>query len=179
MRSGCRVARLGVPDDFEYVAVAQATGVGDLEQLTETLKLKGYVTFEGEVAHDRLPAIYQECNAFLLGSYHEAQCMALLEAMSCGLPWAGPMVGAVSDLVEMGANETPTGIVFDHRFMEHDTGLALVSATVPADSIWEPQPPPGIDQLKLMCRSSSDSLVPVRLVPFPTQPTVLVAGSYV
>jgi acetoin utilization deacetylase AcuC-like enzyme len=33
-----------------------------------------------------------------------------------------------------------TGIVFDHRFMEHNTGLAVVSATVPADSIWEPQP---------------------------------------
>lgn len=33
----------------------------------------------------------------------------------------------------------PTGLVFDHRFMEHNTGLAVVSATVPADSIWEPQ----------------------------------------
>lgn len=33
-----------------------------------------------------------------------------------------------------------TGLVFDHRFLEHDTGLALVSAPVPVDSIWEPQP---------------------------------------
>lgn len=33
-----------------------------------------------------------------------------------------------------------TGLVFDHRYMEHNTGLALVSAPVAADSIWEPQP---------------------------------------
>lgn len=33
-----------------------------------------------------------------------------------------------------------TGLVFDHRFMEHNTGLAVVSASVPAGSIWEPQP---------------------------------------
>jgi acetoin utilization deacetylase AcuC-like enzyme len=34
----------------------------------------------------------------------------------------------------------PTGVIYDSRFLEHDTGLALVSATVPHDSVWEPQP---------------------------------------
>jgi acetoin utilization deacetylase AcuC-like enzyme len=33
-----------------------------------------------------------------------------------------------------------TGLIYDSRFLDHDTGLALVSATVPADSVWEPQP---------------------------------------
>jgi acetoin utilization deacetylase AcuC-like enzyme len=32
-----------------------------------------------------------------------------------------------------------TGLIYDNRFLEHDTGLAMVSATVPADSVWEPQ----------------------------------------
>ena len=40
-----------------------------------------------------------------------------------------------------------TGIVWDSRFMDHDTGLAVVSATVPADSIWEPQPHAASPQL--------------------------------
>src|SRR5690348_10000820 len=40
-----------------------------------------------------------------------------------------------------------TGIIYDHRFMEHNTGLALVSAGVPADSIWEPQPHAASPQL--------------------------------
>ena len=33
-----------------------------------------------------------------------------------------------------------TGLVFDSRYLEHDTGLAIVSASVPGDSVWEPQP---------------------------------------
>jgi acetoin utilization deacetylase AcuC-like enzyme len=33
-----------------------------------------------------------------------------------------------------------TGFIFDARFLEHDTGLALISAQVPPDSVWEPQP---------------------------------------
>jgi acetoin utilization deacetylase AcuC-like enzyme len=32
-----------------------------------------------------------------------------------------------------------TGVVWDERFLDHDTGMALVSAKVPIDSIWEPQ----------------------------------------
>ncbi|OFV84604.1 MAG: hypothetical protein A2W26_09595 [Acidobacteria bacterium RBG_16_64_8] len=33
-----------------------------------------------------------------------------------------------------------TGLVFDGRYLDHDTGLAFMSAPVPADSVWEPQP---------------------------------------
>jgi acetoin utilization deacetylase AcuC-like enzyme len=32
-----------------------------------------------------------------------------------------------------------TGLVWDGRYLEHDTGMALVSAKVAIDSIWEPQ----------------------------------------
>jgi acetoin utilization deacetylase AcuC-like enzyme len=31
------------------------------------------------------------------------------------------------------------GLVWDARYLDHDTGMALVSAKVPTDSIWEPQ----------------------------------------
>lgn len=33
-----------------------------------------------------------------------------------------------------------TGLVYDSRYLEHDTGLAVVTAPVPVDSVWEPQP---------------------------------------
>jgi acetoin utilization deacetylase AcuC-like enzyme len=33
-----------------------------------------------------------------------------------------------------------TGYVFDRRYLDHDTGLALVSASMPANSVWDPQP---------------------------------------
>jgi glycosyltransferase involved in cell wall biosynthesis len=79
------------------------------------LDLKGYVTLEGEVPHQDLPALYNECDAFLLGSHYEAQCMAILEAMSCGLPWVAPLVGCIPDVARADAHETPTGLIFDSR----------------------------------------------------------------
>jgi glycosyltransferase involved in cell wall biosynthesis len=77
-----------------------------LTRLTSQLKLRGYVTFTGDVRHDRLPDIYQSASAFVLGSWHEAQCMAALEAMSCGLPWIAPPVGALADI---GADQERSG----------------------------------------------------------------------
>ena len=69
-----------------------------LKKLAGDLHLRGYVSITGEVAHDALPPVYSSAHAFVLGSWHEAQCMAALEAMSCGLPWIGPPVGALGDL---------------------------------------------------------------------------------
>jgi glycosyltransferase involved in cell wall biosynthesis len=77
-------------------------GEGPLEphmrHLTKLLHLEGYVTFHGSVPHHELVDVYGSATAFLVGSWHEAQCMAALEAMSCGLPWIGPLVGALADL---------------------------------------------------------------------------------
>jgi glycosyltransferase involved in cell wall biosynthesis len=56
------------------------------------------VTFLGEIRHEALPALYRAHDAFVLTSHHEAQCMALLEAAACGLPWISPPVGAAADL---------------------------------------------------------------------------------
>jgi glycosyltransferase involved in cell wall biosynthesis len=71
-----------------------------LLRLVEKLHLAEYVTFLGEVPHDRLPEVHGQARAFVLGSWHEAQCMAALEAMSVGLPWIAPPVGALADLGE-------------------------------------------------------------------------------
>lgn len=86
-----------------------------LEKQSNDLRLKGYVNFEGEVRHDALPAIYNTSDAFLLGSWHEAQCMAALEAMACGLPWVGPPVGALADIARTAQGETPSGLTFGSR----------------------------------------------------------------
>jgi glycosyltransferase involved in cell wall biosynthesis len=85
---------------------ARLTIVGDgplmpyLRRLAGQLQLTGYVAFAGEVPHDMLPGVHATAHAFVLGSWHEAQCMAALEAMSTGLPWIGPPVGALADLGE-------------------------------------------------------------------------------
>jgi glycosyltransferase involved in cell wall biosynthesis len=71
---------------------------GPLRAQAAHLGLGEAVTFLGEVRHEALPALYREHDAFVLTSYHEAQCMALLEAAACGLPWISPPVGAAADL---------------------------------------------------------------------------------
>ena len=79
--------------------------------ITES-SLEGYVSLDGEVPHDRLPDFYRGADCFVLGSRHEAQCMAALEAMACGLPWIGPPTGA---LVDVGRTDPPTGFLITDR----------------------------------------------------------------
>lgn len=89
------------PDlDARFVIVGDGPLRPHLARLARQLSLGGYVTFSGEVRHDVLSDIYGQTHAFALGSWHEAQCMAVLEAMSAGLPWIGPPVGALFDIAQ-------------------------------------------------------------------------------
>ena len=78
---------------------------GALRAQAARLGLAEAVRFAGEVRHEALPALYQAHDAFVLTSRHEAQCMAVLEAAACGLPWISTPVGAPADL----ARQTPPG----------------------------------------------------------------------
>ena len=107
----------------------------DLEAQAERLGIKDRVRFVGEVPHDRLPDLYRKADAFIFGSWHEAQCMAALEAMSCGLPLVGPPVGAPADIAA--ASRPVTGIAVQER-----TPAALAEAmgelvSLPAETLCE------------------------------------------
>lgn len=103
-------------------ACLRVVGSGPLESklrtLTRNLRLEGYVDFVGEVSHSNLAELYQGADCFVIGSWHEAQCMAALEAMACGLPWVAPPVGALADVPSNG-DDKPTGI----RVMRRDPVL--------------------------------------------------------
>src|SRR5205807_1097694 len=65
---------------FRLVIAGSGPLLGALRRLAENLQLTGYVYFAGEARHERLPGIFGEADCFALSSYHEAQCMAELEA---------------------------------------------------------------------------------------------------
>jgi glycosyltransferase involved in cell wall biosynthesis len=86
----------------------------NLRALARERHLEGYVDFVGEVSHDKLPELYRQSDCFVISSWHEAQCMAALEAIACGLPWIAPPAGALAD-VPSSRDETPTGIQVAQR----------------------------------------------------------------
>lgn len=110
-------------------------GAGPLERQLRsevyTLGLSRYVDFVGAVAHDKLPQLYRDANAFVLTSRHEAQCMAALEAASSGLPWVGPPVGALADLGAAGDQYRRSGVTVSQRTPASLAGamLQMVNAT--------------------------------------------------
>ncbi|GAB4126043.1 MAG: glycosyltransferase family 4 protein [Roseiflexaceae bacterium] len=75
----------------------------------EQLGLTGQIQIRGFFPHDALPALYQGATAFVLSSYHEAQCMALIEAAACGVPTIGSAVGVLPEFAPHAAIATPPG----------------------------------------------------------------------
>ena len=100
-REGVRLKIVGAGPMFG----ALQEQVGNLDLYSH---LQGYVAFEGEIPHDRLPQVYREADCYVCTSWHEAECMAALEAMACGLPWIGPPVGALGDVAQV--EEYPVGV---------------------------------------------------------------------
>jgi len=103
------LVRKARPDlEFRVVIIGDGLNRQMLFAKIEALRLKGYVVLNGGVSHAELPAVYSSASCFVMTSWHEAQCMALLEATASGLPWIATPVGVASDL----ANSTqPSGII--------------------------------------------------------------------
>ncbi len=71
----------------------------NLGKLAAGLGLAGMVTWEGWIEHRRMPEVYQQADLMVSASLHEAQGMACLEAMACGLPVVGSDTGMLPELL--------------------------------------------------------------------------------
>jgi len=101
----------------------QIVGTGDSERelkaLTKSLALESRVSFAGYVAQEDLGSYYRRADAFVLPSLSESCAMALLEAMSCGLPVVVSSAGGNPEIVDHEVN----GLLF-----EPDSSTQLVHA---------------------------------------------------
>ena len=66
-------------------------------------KLSGRVAVLGEVSSERLAALYDEADVFVLASRFEGYGMAYSEALSRGLPVIGTTAGAIPDTIPQAA----------------------------------------------------------------------------
>jgi glycosyltransferase involved in cell wall biosynthesis len=82
---------------------------GAVQAEAERLGLSRHVTLHGFLPSAALRSLYQNADLFVLSSRHEAQCVALLEAASSGVPTVGTAVGLVADLAPEAAVSVPVG----------------------------------------------------------------------
>jgi glycosyltransferase involved in cell wall biosynthesis len=87
-------------------------GIGELEQarsLAESLDIERHITFAGWVDPTGRSQLLSKADVFLLPSYNEGLPMALLEAMSWGLPAITTPVGGIPEVV----THNETGLLVD------------------------------------------------------------------
>lgn len=80
-----------------------------VEQLLIDLRLEDSVTILGERNHAQMPALYRSHDLLLHSSRYEAQGMAIIEALSTGMPVVSTDVGIVSSLPENLVYRVPAG----------------------------------------------------------------------
>ena len=83
-------------------------GTGDneaaLRRLADELQIANAVTFTGFVSREAMPAVYRQADIFVLPSQSEGMSIALLEALSAGLPVVVTATGGTEELVTPGEN---------------------------------------------------------------------------
>ncbi len=82
------------------VLVGEGPMEAGLRQLVKKLRLSGHVHFAGLVRD--MPAVYQDLDLTISSSHSEAMPLAVMEAMSSGLPVVAARVGGVPEIVVHG-----------------------------------------------------------------------------
>ena len=73
-----------------------------LIKLTETLKIKDKVIFEGLVPHTEMPKYYQQCDIFCFPTLGEPFGKAIIEAMACAKPVVASNIGGPAEVIQNG-----------------------------------------------------------------------------
>lgn len=96
-------------DDAVLMIVGRGAIEKELKDLAESLGVSDRVIFTGFVSEEELPLHYAAADIAVSSSIYEAQCLAIMNAMACGLPVACPDGRAFADFIEDGEN----GFLYD------------------------------------------------------------------
>ena len=100
-----RAFRDGAPDGSRLVLAGEGEDRSTLETLAETLGLRDRVTFAGRLDREGMRHLYGSAGVFVMPSRREGFPLALLEAMSAGLPVVASSIGGVRDIMTEATGE--------------------------------------------------------------------------
>ncbi len=86
-----------------------------LKKKSRQLQIAEHVEFIGQTEHKTLPGLINCADVYVLTSKCEGLPLALLEAMSCGVPVVSANVGGIAEVIKDGVN----GFLFDVRDAKH------------------------------------------------------------
>ncbi len=90
--------------DAHYSIVGAGPYQSMVEAAIDDLRLRDHVTMMGSLDTERTRQFLQECDAFILPSFGlgEAFPVAMMEAMSCGVPAISSVIGGTPDMITDG-----------------------------------------------------------------------------
>lgn len=90
--------------DLKMVFVGDGPERANLESLTKELDLKTSISFVGNQPYESISFYLNQSKIFVMSSIFEGLPVAMLEALSCGLPVVVPDVGDIKDVAKHGYN---------------------------------------------------------------------------
>ena len=85
--------------DVSLLLVGDGALYGALKDHIQRLELESYVTLNGRVESDDMPALYQASDLYVSGTMQEGMSNAMLEAMASGLPIVTTSCEGVDELI--------------------------------------------------------------------------------
>ena len=89
----------GLIENYKFVIAGSGSEEEPLKKMCTDLGLNGFVEFAGWIAEKKKEKLYQATQAMILPSYNEGLPIAILEAISYGMPVIASDVGDISSAV--------------------------------------------------------------------------------
>jgi len=90
--------------ELRMVLVGDGPAKQSLQALSKKLEMQNAITFVGRQPNEAVPRYLNQSHIFVMTSAFEGLPVAMIEALSCGLPVVMPDVGDIGDVAEDGVN---------------------------------------------------------------------------
>ena len=81
-----------------------------LQQQAAEMGLGSCISWQDRVGFTQMPAVFRQAHVYVQTSIHEAQGMAVLEAMACGVPALGTPVGVIPEIAAAPPTDEPAAL---------------------------------------------------------------------